>query len=87
MPSSDHQRETTTPIDLLTDAEREQYPAGATHLVDCSCGESYTLTVLPGHDEYEELERAQELHAAGNVSGLVHYVHDSERTGAADKQR
>jgi hypothetical protein len=81
MPSSEHQRGQVTPV-------------GVNVQVDCSCGESYTVT-LPlaagtqagpwDSGEFVALEHAQRAHEAnaGNVSGLVHYVHDSDSAGAS----
>jgi hypothetical protein len=75
MPSSDHESRGLTPVAI-------------TVRVDCSCGASYTVAMPLGEGQYAVLEKARQAHAGipENVSGLVHYVHDSEISGAVDNR-
>lgn len=74
MPLPDHMRTAVTPVSVTVQ-------------VDCSCGTSYTVAMPLNGGEVAALDKAQKTHAGipENVSGLVHYVHDSETSGAADK--
>lgn len=60
-PGAAHAREATTPTNLLIWGGDHSLPLGRL-LADCSCGESYYVTV--GGDEFGKLEAAHEQHVA-----------------------